>query len=65
MAPAEERRYARRQLRELKDDLDDYERRSLNDPRFDRSPVNDVFNAVRRLIENRVLDLNQFVQADD
>ncbi len=65
MSPAELRKFARKQLRGLKEDVDDYERRTLDDPRYDHTPVNDVFDAMRRLIENRTLDLSPLVRADD
>ena len=64
MASADHRRFARKQLRELKDDVDDLEGRLKHDsPSDDR--VTDACNAIRRLIENRTLDLSPLVRADD
>ncbi len=61
MATPEERRFTRRQLRELKEDVDSLERK------LERQvvPPDQIFDAVRRLIENRVLDLWELGQADD
>ncbi len=61
MASADHRRFARQQLRELRDDASSLEKK------LERQvvPPDQIFDAVRRLIENRTLDLHQLVQADD
>lgn len=61
MAVAEHRKFARQQLRELRDDADSLERK------LERQvvPPDQLFDAVRRLIENRIWDLHPLARADD
>ncbi len=62
MAPAELRRFARKQLRELRDDVTKLELDLKNSAIHDAPHVCD---AVRRLIQNRIEELSRFHQSDD
>ncbi|MEE8146718.1 MAG: hypothetical protein V3T24_03880 [Longimicrobiales bacterium] len=61
MDPAEQRKFARQQLRELRDDASSLEKK------LERQvvPPDQIFDAVRRLIEHRIWDLHPVVQSVD
>lgn len=65
MAPSEQRQIARKQLRELRDDITDLEGRLKHGaPEFNHG-VTDTCNTIRRLLENKIYDLLQFHHAVD
>ncbi len=61
MAPAEHRKFAREQLREFRDDTNSLERK------LERQsvPPDQIFDAIRRLIQFRIFELSPLVRADD